>query len=294
MQTVLSILSLDVVGFFALLCVFMAMAGLGAGTNPARLNLSRPDLWRVAATVALALVAVPLVTLLVARSLDLRSAALVGILLVGISPGAPLALRKSRESGGEAGFSTVLQVTVALLSIVAVPAWIVILGVLYGREAGISLAILAKQVFIAQILPLACGIALAFWTPAFAKRIASPLLRASNILLLVVAVLIVSQVWRALLGEPVHAAIASIVITGSALAMGHWACGPSRETRTAGAVICALRNPGIALLVASANGFPEASKVVILAHVLITAIMLIVYLTAMKHFGPSPGPLAPA
>ncbi len=294
METIRLILPLDVVGVFALVCVFMAMAGLGAGTNPARLNLSAAHRWRVGAAVALALVAVPLVTLLVAGILDLKSAALVGILLVGISPGAPLALRKSRESGGEAGFSTVLQVTVALLSIVAVPAWIMILGAIYGREAGISLAILAKQVFIAQILPLACGIALAVWTPAFAKRIAGPLLRASSIMLLLLAVLIVSQVWRALLGEPLHAAIASVVITMAALAMGHWACGPSRETRTAGAVICALRNPGIALLVASANGFPEASKVVILSHVLITAIMLVVYLAAMKRFRPASEPLAPA
>ena len=55
-----------------------------------------------------------------------------------------------------------------------------------------------------------------------------------------------------------------------------------------------MRNPGIALLVASANGFPEASKVVILAHVLITAIMLVVYLAAMKRFGAAPEPLAPA
>ena len=185
MQTVMSILPLDVVGFFALVCVFMAMTGLGAGMNPARLNLSRADRWRVGAAVTIALVAVPIVTLLLAKALDLRSAALVGILLVGISPGAPLALRKSRESGGEAGFATVLQVTVALLSIVAVPAWIIILGALYGKDAGISVVILAKQVFIAQILPLACGIALVVKTPAFAKRIASPLLRASGILMLV-------------------------------------------------------------------------------------------------------------
>ena len=89
MQTVMSILPLDVVGFFALVCVFMAMTGLGAGMNPARLNLSRADRWRVGAAVTIALVAVPIVTLLLAKALDLRSAALVGILLVGISPADP-------------------------------------------------------------------------------------------------------------------------------------------------------------------------------------------------------------
>ncbi len=292
MQTVMSILPLDVVGFFALVCVFMAMTGLGAGMNPARLNLSRADRWRVGAAVTIALVAVPIVTLLLAKALDLRSAALVGILLVGISPGAPLALRKSRESGGEAGFATVLQVTVALLSIVAVPAWIIILGALYGKDAGISVVILAKQVFIAQILPLACGIALVVKTPAFAKRIASPLLRASGILMLVLVLLIVSQVWRALLVVPAHAVIASVCITAAAIAMGHWACGPARETRTAGAVICALRNPGIALLVASANDLPAGSKIIILAHVLITAILLVAYLAAVKRLAPDPDPLA--
>jgi ABC-type phosphate transport system permease subunit len=69
MQTVMSILPLDVVGFFALVCVFMAMTGLGAGMNPARLNLSRADRWRVGAAVTIALVAVPIVTLLLAKAL---------------------------------------------------------------------------------------------------------------------------------------------------------------------------------------------------------------------------------
>jgi hypothetical protein len=81
---------------------------------------------------------------------------------------------------------------------------------------------------------------------------------------------------------PPAALMASAVIVGLALALGQAVAGPNPANRTSGAIICALRNPGIAILIASANGLPDTSKVMIIAHVLVTAVMAAGYLALMR------------
>lgn len=292
MDVVLSLFPLDALGAAALVCVLLAMTALGTGLTSFSQFRAGVEIGPIAVALAIALVVIPAVAWLVAEAFGLRAGALVGLLLMGISPGAPLALRRSRDSGGHADFALALQVAVALLAIVAVPAWIILLGAFYGQEAGISLTLLARQVFVAQILPLAGGALLAYLSPDFAKRIAGPMLRLSGVLLAFVALLILAHVWRALLGIPIAAIGASLTVTIVGIGLAHVACGPDPARRTTSVIICSLRNPGIALLVASANGLPEGSRVMILAHVLITAIALAVYLAGMRRGAPkaaSPG-----
>ena len=75
------------------------------------------------------------------------------------------------------------------------------------------------------------------------------------------------------------------MLTGCTLALGQLAGGPAPETRTAAAVICAMRNPGIALLVASTNKLPAESTLMVLAHVLLTALLIVVYLALFRPRG---------
>jgi predicted Na+-dependent transporter len=98
----LSVLPLDVVGAIALVCVFATMTALGIGAQPARLLARGFPVRQLAAALAIALVLVPLAAIVLARSFHMQSGALVGLVLMGISPGAPMALRKSRQSGADA------------------------------------------------------------------------------------------------------------------------------------------------------------------------------------------------
>ncbi len=285
MDTVLSMFPLDALGAVALVCVLLAMTALGAGVRPARLLGAGIGVMPIAAALGIALVAIPAAAILIGGAFDLRAGALVGLLLMGISPGAPLALRRSRDAGGDADYALVLQVTVAVLAIVAVPAWIMILGVLYGRDAGISLALLARQVFVAQILPLACGAALAHFFPDIARRAAGPMLRLSGVLLAGVALLLLAHIWSPLLAIPLPALGASLALALLGIGLAHWTCGPDPGKRTTSVIVCSLRNPGIAILVASANGLPDGSKVMIIAHALITAVALAVYIAIVRRRG---------
>jgi predicted Na+-dependent transporter len=285
MDTVLSMFPLDALGAVALVCVLLAMTALGAGVRPARLLGAGIGVMPIAAALGIALVAIPAAAILIGGAFDLRAGALVGLLLMGISPGAPLALRRSRDAGGDADYALVLQVTVAVLAIVAVPAWIMILGVLYGRDAGISLALLARQVFVAQILPLACGAALAHFFPDIARRAAGPMLRLSGVLLAGVALLLLAHIWSPLLAIPLPALGASLALALLGIGLAHWTCGPDLGKRTTSVIVCSLRNPGIAILVASANGLPDGSKVMIIAHALITAVALAVYIAIVRRRG---------
>lgn len=283
MTEVLSLLPLDALGAVAFACVFLSMVALGAGASPARLAGLDIPLRTLMAALAVALFGVPLVALLLAKAFGLTSGPLVGLLLMGISPGAPLALKKSSQSGADGAYALLLQVVVALASIAAVPLWIMILGAVYGRPAGLSFAVLAKQVFIAQILPLACGVILAAVRPRWARRVAGPLLKAAGLLLLLVGILLLVLVAPGLAGLPAAAFLASALLAAAAVGLGHLAGGPARATRISSGVVCALRNPGIALLVASANGLPAGAKIMVVGHVLVTTVVLGLYLALMKR-----------
>lgn len=281
MNDMLSILPLDLVGAVALASVFLAMTATAIGVEPTRILAQGVPARPMAAALVIALVVVPVAALALADAFALESGQLVGLLLMGISPGAPLALRKAGQAGGDAVFSVVLQVGVAVLAIGAVPVWIAILQAIYGREAGLSVLLLAKQVFLAQFLPLAFGLALRHFAPARALSFVKPMLITSSMLLLMIAVLVLLSMWRALLGLPLTAIAASACLTSVALLLAYAASGPSTIRRLSAGAICALRNPGIALLIASANGLPASSKVMIVAHVFVTAILLALYLNVI-------------
>ncbi|MFO1149421.1 MAG: hypothetical protein U1E62_13680 [Alsobacter sp.] len=289
MKDVLSFLPLDLLGALSLACVFSSMLALGAGVRPGRILARQFPLRPLLAALAIALIGVPLATLVLVRVLGLQSGALVGLLLMGISPGAPLALRKSRKAEGDLDFSLVLQVGVAVLSIAAVPLWIMALGALYARDAGLSVAILAKQVGVAQILPLACGALLARLAPRLAARSVRPLLLGSGVLLAVLGVVILLVFWARLAALPWAAVVASAALAATTLAAAYAACGPSRAMRRSAGIACAMRNPGTALLIASANGLPEDARVMVVCHVVVTALAVALYVALLRG-----GPAEPA
>ncbi len=293
-KDVLSFLPLDLLGALSLACVFSSMLALGTGIRPSPVLARGFPLRPLLAALAIALVAVPLAALVLARGFGLQSGELVGLLLMGISPGAPMALRKSRQAGGDHDFSLVLQVGVAVLSIAAVPLWIMVLGALYAREAGLSVAVLAKQVGMAQLLPLACGTLLARLAPGVAQRVARPLLVASGVLLALLGLVILAAFWSQLADLPWIAVAASVVLTTVALGLAYAACGPSLEMRRSAGIACAMRNPGIALLIGSANGLPQGARVTVVGHVLVTAIGVALYVTLLRTRKADPVGAAPA
>ena len=94
-----------IVTALAVVTVFTVMfsVGLGISLGELRWIWQRPG--PMARGLFSVLVAVPAVALAITRSLDLPRLAEIGIVLMAISPGAPVALRRSLEAGGHRAFA---------------------------------------------------------------------------------------------------------------------------------------------------------------------------------------------
>src|SRR5512146_3339309 len=127
-----------VLELFAAGTVFAVMfsVGLGVVVDDLRLVWQRPGL--IVRGLFSVLVAVPALALLITHSLDLTRVAEVGIVLMSISPGAPVALRRSLGAGGHRAFAPSLQICVALLATFSMPLSIAALDEVYAGQASVS------------------------------------------------------------------------------------------------------------------------------------------------------------
>jgi predicted Na+-dependent transporter len=223
------------------------------------------------------LVAVPALALLVVRAVDLARPVEVGIVLMAIAPGAPVALRRSLDAGGERGFAPALQIAVAILAVGAIPLWIAGLDELYAASASVDPRHLARQVFIAQLLPLGLGIALTRLRPDWSAALAARTARLTTYLLVALFALALVDVWQPVQDAGLHAAGAIALITAGGLACGHLLGGPEPGTRTAAAILTAARNPGLAMVVATVNHAPPLVIATILAYLLVSGLAVLFY-----------------
>ena len=266
---------------FALLAtatVFAVMLAIGIAMDVRDLRwaLSQPAL--VLRSLFSVIVIVPAVAVIVALWLDISREAQVGIALMAISPGAPVALRRSLDAGSHHSFAAVLQLLIATAAIVTMPVSVAILNMVHGTQGEVGVAIVAKQVLIAQLLPLCLGLAIHRAWPAFATRIEPTMRRLAAVMLASFAVVVLASIWRLVFAAGFTLSLGVVVITALGLGIGHFLGGPAKETRTAVAISSALRNPGLALLVATGNGAPPEVSATIFAYLIWAAVTVTAYL----------------
>jgi bile acid:Na+ symporter, BASS family len=254
----------------------MFSVGLGIAAGDLRLAWQRPGL--MLRGLFAVLVAVPALAVIVTRILELPRMAQIGVVLMAISPGAPVALRRSLGAGGHRAFAPALQISIALLVVASMPLSIALLNDVYAGKASIAPWSVAKQVLVAQLLPLTLGMAVRRFRRPLAERFEGKLAAAGNLMLLALVAVILVNVWHVTLDEGVRVWPAIVLTTLGAIAIGHWLGGPEPATRTAVAISSALRNPGLALLVAAFNRAPPAITGTVLAYVLVTALVVLPYM----------------
>ncbi|MCL4798092.1 MAG: hypothetical protein KJ025_00790 [Burkholderiales bacterium] len=268
---------------FAAVTVFTVMFTLGLGIAASELRW----LWRhpgpIVRGLFCVLVAVPAAALAITRGLELPRLAEIGIVLMAISPGAPVALRRSLSAGGHRAFAPSLQIGVAALAVVSMPLSIAALNHVYAGHAAISPWDVARQVFVAQLLPLGLGIAIRHSNEPLAARIEPHLARIGTLLLVMLAVLALVATWEVTVRAGLRVAAAIVLTTAAALGLGHALGGPEPATRTAVAITSAARNPGLALLVATLNSAPPAVKTTVLAYLVISVFAIVPYVVWRRH-----------
>lgn len=239
-------------------------------------SLRRPGLlFRSAVTV---LVLVPAAALLVGLGTGLERRAVAGIVLMGVSPAAPLVLWRAGQAGGDESFASSLDVVLAILAVASVPLSLALLSLLFpASHVAVSPWAVAGQVSRVQLVPLAAGMGVRAIRPGLAAKLARPLARLAVVLLVLFVVVAVAVERRELvrIGSAAYAAMA--VTVAVSIVLGHLLGGPASQNRTVLAVASALRNPGLALLVVQLNFRGQGVGQVVLAYALVTLVFLGTY-----------------
>jgi BASS family bile acid:Na+ symporter len=233
--------------------------------------------------IAVALFAVPLLSFVVAGMVPLLPRIRGLLLLMGISPGLPMAIFATRRHAGNVPLSLALSVCLSILAVLTMPLYLsAVSGAfdfdLYARP-GSLFAVIAS----ALLAPLAVG-ALG---RALLPRIAKPLARVTTvvfkILFLFVGILVLvlgGSRLRLIDGWVILAML--LIVAGSAL-LGHLAGAPRPEDRLTVAVAAVFGNPMLALRVAQ-DGYPELRLApLVFAYLVVRALAVLPYFHWRKH-----------
>lgn len=261
----------------AALTVFSVMFGIGLGIPPRELL----SVWRRPGLMLKALLAVlvvvPAVAWAVCLALSLPRAVSVGIMLMAIAPGAPLALQRSLGAGGHHAFAPGLQISVALLAVVSMPLSVAVINHVYGTHGSLSPLQLMQQVMTVQLLPLGLGVATGRLLPRAGAWLRPRLERLGKLLLVLLVVYVAFAFREDLARAGTGMVLAMVLTTAGALGLGHALGGPDPSTRTAVAIVSAARNPGLALLTATLNAAPAAVTAVLPVYIFVSALTMIPY-----------------
>jgi BASS family bile acid:Na+ symporter len=270
-ETLLLVLKLSVVAL---------IFAIGLGSTPADLTY----LWRRPGQLVRSLLAmyvvVPVAAVVLARTLPLPVAVKTAILVLAISAGAPLLPRKLMNLGRE-GYVFSLVVTSSLLAVVAVPAWLQVLGALFGREADLDPRAVALVVAKSFLAPLVLGMLLRWPLSSVAEGLSQWVMGAAGAALTAAGLALLLLHGGALVAVGLVPLLALAATTLVALAIGHALGGPDPDDRTALAVSCATRHVGVAMLAASTVPGPRIA-VLVLAYVVAAAVVSIPYLRWRK------------
>jgi predicted Na+-dependent transporter len=261
-------------GLLVAATVFLVMLSLGLMLGREQLEAALRRRVLLAALLFGTVVPVPLVALLAVKLFGITGAVAAGILLMAICPGAPVSMRRAIDAGGSTTFAPALHLAIVLCAVVTVPAWLALLDLAFDKDFVVTPLDIARQVFFAQLLPLGVGAALRAWAPAVATRIEKPLGRLANLLLLAVVAVLLAVLWRMLAETGWTPFVAGLGLTACALAFGAAFAGRNSAERPAGAVAAAMRNPGLALLIATLNKMPVAVLPAVFSYTLGAAIVV--------------------
>jgi predicted Na+-dependent transporter len=266
------------IGLFATAVVWIVMLALGLMLGREQIAAAMQRRVVLAAVIFAVVVPVPALAVLAVKLLSIKGAVAAGIVLMSICPGAPVALRRALDAGGDRAFAPALHLAIVALAVVTVPLSVVILDWIFEKDFTVTPLHIGRQVFFAQLLPLALGAALRAWRPPIAAKLERPLARIGNLLLAVMGLMILVDMPPLIAAVGWTPMIAGVVMTVCALAVGAAFAWRDPTVRPAAAVASAMRNPGLALVIATLNRMPPDVTAAVIGYALGLAVTIIAYL----------------
>ncbi len=224
-------------------------------------------------------VVMPLFTLAMTTLFDLRPTVALALVALSVAPIPPILPRKAMSAGGGAAYTIGLLASAAVFAIVFVPL------ALFGIEVHVPIAKLAFVIALTVLAPLAVGMTIHRFAPRFAARAAKPTSVVALVLLGLCGVpvfIVTMPLIVTLLGNGTLAAIVAFNVVG--LAAGHLLGGPDRDERSVLALTTASRHPGVAFVIALANGGEQKPVVAaLLLYLLVNALVSLPYVLWSKR-----------
>lgn len=234
------------------------------------------------------LIAVFLIMPLLAIGLDLmfhfRPTLEIVLVALAFSPVPPILPQKETKMGGSASYGLGLMAILSIVSIVAVPMSVTLLGWFLGRPFAMAPGAIARIALTAAILPLVAGAAVRALAPGIADRIKGPVDLAARVLLPLSALVLLAASWQAIWAAVGDGTIyAMVAFVGLGLIVGHLMGGPDPEHSIVLALSTACRHPAIALSIAAANFPNERFAGTILLYLIVSAIVGIPYIAWQRR-----------
>ncbi len=233
-------------------------------------------------------VVVPLAAVLVVLVLPIERVVAVALLLMAVSPLAPLVPGRAMKAGGKRASVVATFVILIALAIVLVPITVKLVGWVFERDLDVPVGALTKLVLVSAVLPIVVGFGFAAIAPAVAERLAPILTLLANIVLGLFVLLVLwvagAQMW-ALIGNGTILAFALVTVAG--IAAGHLLGGPSWGGRGALAMAAAIRHPGMAVMLARFYDTDKAVVVGVLLFLLNGVVLTALYQAWLKRNAPA-------
>ncbi|NYT42237.1 hypothetical protein HZY97_15805 [Sphingomonas sp. R-74633] len=235
-------------------------------------------------------VVVPVVAVLLTLALDLPRPIAAGLILMAVSPLAPLVPGKATKTGADRANVVATYLLLITLAIPIVPLSMAVVDRIFGVEAIAPAAVIAKVAFISGLLPIILGLAFAGLAPSLAARAAPVMTLIAVVVLGLFVLLVLWMQGRIYLGMIGGGTIFAFALTSAAAVIGGHFLATDPENRGALAVAAATRHPGMAFAIAHASGAEPAALAAILLFLIVSVIVVAIYLAWLKKQAPAEAP----
>ncbi len=260
--------------------VFLLMASLGLSLSVTEVGANWKRLeWSGWVNLVLATFIIPpVLALLLSTMFHFSPAETAGLFMVGAVPGAPLITRNVRSKGFDAQVAASYQIWAALMVPISIPFIVAAAGRLYGRDIWISPDLLVKQILLKQFLPLAFGMAIAWFAPRKAERWQRPVNVLGNVLFLGLLVFVLYKIGPALTLVTPLVPVGTFLLGVGAIAAMRLLRFRNPQVRETFALCNVNRNAGLALLLTTQFIPTQGSPVpTIGCYALIAPLIMLLY-----------------
>lgn len=253
--------------------VFSVASMLSVGLGYTVREIARP--FRDASAVARALIAnfvlVPILAYAVAQSLGLSAPLAAGLMLLGMSAGAPFLIKLTEAADHDVGMAASLLILLLPITVIYLP----IMAPLVAPAATVNATAIAMPLLLSMLLPLGLGLLARAWLPAAAQRL-RPLMGGLGTIALVALVVLTFignfQEIVGLFGS--RAILAAAILVAGAFAIGYLLGGPDPGDRGVLGLGTGQRNIAAATVVATQSiGNPDTLALVVAGSMVAMAIL---------------------